>query len=134
MVVNQLEPYQPLIGVWHGNGTGGQGPFDVRAEFEERGRWILLRHEIYPPKGTEPFYVSTQVFGFDDKGLTLDYFDTAGSFHFAGDRKDRVLEFSWKNDDLMQESTTILGEKRRRPEFSEQFAFQHERHHRQEGS
>lgn len=84
-----------LIGIWHGSGTGPQGPFDVQAEFEERGRWILLRHQISPPGVEEPFYFSTQVFGFDDTVLTLDYFDLAGSFHFKGEETAKVLTYKW---------------------------------------
>lgn len=63
------------------------------------GAGILLRHQFSPPCGSEPFYYSTQVFGYDDNGLTLDYFDTAGSFHFRGNRGGEELAFSWKNDD-----------------------------------
>jgi hypothetical protein len=100
MDVEQLEPYQFLIGTWRGKGVGGQGPFSVRAQFEVRGRWILLRHEISPPGNEQPFYVSTQVLGFDESGLTLDYFDTAGSFHFRGKQANRSIEFSWKREDL----------------------------------
>lgn len=90
------ESYRALLGSWEGKGTGPQGPFDVNAEFEERGRWVLLRHEILPPDIDEPFYVSTQVFGTDDEGLSLDYFDTAGSFHFTGNQTDKGFAFSWK--------------------------------------
>lgn len=98
MTETNLKPLRSLLGTWNGSGQGPQGPFAVRAEFEERGRWILLRHQISPPGSSEPFYYSTQVFGFDDVGLTLDYFDTAGSFHFRGDRGGDKLAFSWKND------------------------------------
>ncbi len=98
----ESKAYSALIGDWRGNGEGPQGPFDVRATFEERGRWVLLRHEIAPPGSAAPFYVSTQVFGFDDGGLTLDYFDTAGSFHFDGERTDTGLAFAWKAGDQAQ--------------------------------
>lgn len=87
-----------LIGLWYGAGTGPQGPFDVHAEFEERDRWILLRHQISPPGVKQPFYVSTQVFGFDDTVLTLDYFDTAGSFHFEGEEAANVLTYKWTHN------------------------------------
>lgn len=95
----KLHPFRALLGKWTGSGQSPQGPFEVRADFEERGRWILLRHQISPPGSPEPFYYSIQVFGYDDSGLTLDYFDTAGSFHFHGDSGKNSLAFSWKNDD-----------------------------------
>lgn len=106
----KLKAFQPLIGVWRGDGRGPQGPFEVQALFEERGRWILLRHEIRPPGSEEAFYVSTQVFGYDDEGLTLDYFDTAGAFHFSGKASDSGFSFAWNNDgaksgDLWKAST-----------------------------
>jgi hypothetical protein len=99
MTDTKLTPLRPLLGTWNGSGQGPQGLFEVRAEFEERGRWILLRHQISPPGGSEPFYYSTQVFGYDEGGLMLNYFDTAGSFLFRGERDRENLAFSWKNDD-----------------------------------
>jgi hypothetical protein len=90
----QLSPIKPLLGKWTGEGKGSHGPFRIDAEFDERGRWILLRHAISPPSGS-PFYVSTQVYGFDDKGLTLDYFDTAGSFNFRGSRTGDHIHYKW---------------------------------------
>jgi hypothetical protein len=95
----KLNPMRRLLGEWTGSGQSPQGPFEVRADFQERGRWILLRHQISRPGIPEPFYYSTQMFGYDDSGLTLDYFDTAGSFHFRGDSAEDSLSFSWKNDD-----------------------------------
>ena len=100
----QSKLVRTLIGSWQGAGVGPQGPFEVRADFEERGRWILLRHQISPPGVKEPFYVSTQVFGFDDAELTLDYFDTAGSFHFKGDEIAKGLEFKWTHDEHKKSS------------------------------
>lgn len=97
---SRLKPFGKFAGSWSGSGKGPQGPFDVRAVFEERGRWILLRHQITPPGSTEPFYLSTQVFGYDEEGLTLDYFDTAGSFRFRGKEVQEGLVFSWKADNL----------------------------------
>jgi hypothetical protein len=95
----KLNPIRKLLGEWTGSGQSPQGPFEVRSDFQERGRWILLRHQISPPGNPEPFYYSTQVFGYDDNGLTLDYFDTAGSFQFQGDSGEDSLAFSWKNND-----------------------------------
>lgn len=88
-----------LLGLWHGAGTGPQGPFEVHVEFEERGRWILLRHQISLSGIEEPFYVSTQVFGFNESVLTLDYFDTAGSFRFKGEETGKVLLYKWTPDE-----------------------------------
>jgi hypothetical protein len=102
-----LSPYASLVGSWKGSGQGPQGPFHVRAEFTVR-RWILLTHHIAPPGIEQPFYVSTQVFGYDANGLTLDYFDTAGSFHFSGEETGDGLGFSWKNGDLWKKSTYSL--------------------------
>jgi hypothetical protein len=95
-----LAPLRALVGSWTGSGQGPQGPFNVRADFEERGRWLVLSHAISPPGSPDPFYVSTQVFGYGDDGLTLDYFDTAGSFHFQGGKALNELTFSWKKDQL----------------------------------
>lgn len=102
--MEQLDPLRMLVGNWKGQGTGKFGPFEVAAEFEERGRWILLRHAIFPAGDTQPFYVSTQVYGFDDRGLRLDYFDTAGSFRFQGSRDGDHLSFSWRNAKQWKES------------------------------
>lgn len=65
---------------------------------------VALRHAIFPPKSKEPFYFSTQVFGFDRTGLTLDYFDTAGSFKFNGKREKDRLNFEWVNGNLWKKS------------------------------
>ena len=41
--------------------------------------------------------MSTQVYGFDANGLTLDYFDTAGSFRFHGNCDGDALAFEWRD-------------------------------------
>lgn len=41
-------------------------------------------------------FVSTQVYGYDDKGLVLQLFDTAGAFTFRGESKNNMAHFEWK--------------------------------------
>ena len=95
--MKQLAQLEMLIGSWSGKGKGSYGPFTVKAEIERRGRWLLMRHEIEVPLVRITTYVSTQVYGFDDDGLTLDYFDTAGAFHFHGARDGEALHFEWRD-------------------------------------
>ena len=95
--MKELAPLEMLIGSWSGKGKGSYGPFTVKAEIERRGRWLLMRHEIKLPLVHITTYVSTQVYGFDDEGLTLDYFDTAGAFHFHGARNGDALHFEWSD-------------------------------------
>jgi len=66
------------------------------------------------------------VLGFDTSGLTLDYFDTAGSFHFTGQRRDSLLAFSWKKDDLWKTlSYELLS--------SQKLSFKYQSYERQDG-
>ena len=99
-----LAPLEMLIGHWTGKGTGSYGPFKLEAHVERRGRWLLMRQEIRIPIVGITTYVSTQVYGFDDKGLTLDYFDTAGAFRFRGARDNDTLQFEWRDGDSRKTS------------------------------
>ena len=103
-MINDLKNLEFLKGKWTGSGTGPYGPYDVTASFEERGRWLLMLHAISAPGDVEPFYVSTQVYGYENDDHTLDFFDTAGSFHFTGSRDGDYLSFDWKNDEEWRKS------------------------------
>ena len=95
--MKELAPLEMLIGTWSGKGKGSYGPFTVKADIERRGRWLLMRQVIKIPVVRITTYVSTQVYGFDDQGLTLDYFDTAGAFRFHGQRNGDALHFEWRD-------------------------------------
>jgi hypothetical protein len=99
-----LEPLRFLEGSWHSDGQGPYGPYALQAIAEMRGRWLLLRYEISDPKSGDVFYFSTQVYGFDDDGLVLELFDTAGSFTFRGSVLDDAagVGFEWRNDDRQE--------------------------------
>jgi hypothetical protein len=90
------EALEMLKGEWSGKGKGTYGPFTAKAHMEERGRWLLMREEIKVPVVGVTTYVSTQVYGSDDGGLTLDFFDTAGAFKFHGTRDGDCLRFEWE--------------------------------------
>jgi hypothetical protein len=94
-----LEPLSMLEGVWHGDGTGPYGPMEHETQAAFRGRWLLLTGTIFVPGTDTVTYVSTQVFGYDDDGLLLQYFDTAGAFDFRGEQAGAGLTFTWKRDD-----------------------------------
>jgi len=49
-------------------------------------------------------YVSTQVYGYDDKGLVLQFFDTAGAFEFRAATKDNGIRFEWKDGENWKRS------------------------------
>src|SRR5262245_51674530 len=85
-----------LKGEWSGKGKGTYGPFTAKAHVEERGRWLLMREEVKVPVAGLTTYVSTQVYGAGGDGLTLDLFDTAGSFKFRGARDGDALQFDWE--------------------------------------
>ena len=95
--MKELAPLEMLIGSWSGKGRGSYGPFTVKAGIERRGRWLLMCQEIRVPIVGITTYVSTQVYGFDGQGLTLDYFDTAGAFRFHGRRDGDALHFEWRD-------------------------------------
>lgn len=99
-----LEPVMMLKGKWIGNGQSPQGAYDLESTVEERGRWMLLRHAIKSPETEQITYLSTQVYGFEDNRLTLDYFDTAGAFKFYGSRDGDHLFFDWKSDKVWKKS------------------------------
>ena len=94
--MKELKPLEMLEGRWSGKGKGSYGPFTATVNVEARGRWLLMRQEIKVPIVSITSYVSTQVYGFDDQGLTLDFFDTAGTFKFHGSRKGDTLLFEWR--------------------------------------
>ena len=109
-MIKDLKDVEFLHGKWTGSGTGPYGPFEATASFEERGRWLLMLHAIGAPGEAKPFYVSTQVYGYADDGLTLDFFDTAGSFHFTGSRDGDYLSFNWKDSEMWRKSEYWLLE------------------------
>lgn len=90
-----LAPLRFLEGVWRGEGTGPYGPFELDAVGAVRGRWLLLTYEIRSPGSDEVFYYSTQVYGYDDDGLMLQLYDTAGAFTFRGDAAGEGVRFDW---------------------------------------
>lgn len=106
----QLKPLRFLEGTWHGDGLGPYGPYEFETQVEERGRWLLLTSTVFETGTDNVFYVSTQVFGYDDAGLTLDFFDTAGSFDFHSVHADKGLLFEWKNDQDWKRSALIPQE------------------------
>lgn len=95
--MKKLEPLGMLKGNWSGKGKGTYGPFTAIMKVEERGRWLLMRQEIKIPIVHITTYVSTQIYGYDESGLTLDFFDTAGSFQFHGFRDGNRLTFTWED-------------------------------------
>ncbi len=100
-----LQPIRFIEGSWHGEGVGPYGPYSLDATATVRGRWLLLTYEISEPTSREVFYFSTQVYGYDDDGLVLDLFDTAGSFTFRGHvLDDGGVRFDWREGDAWKRS------------------------------
>lgn len=95
--MKELEPLMMLKGHWTGKGKGSYGPFSGEMDVEVRGRWLLMRQKITLPIVAITMYVSTQVYGYDEAGLTLDFFDTAGSFRFHGAREGDQLQFQFRD-------------------------------------
>jgi hypothetical protein len=92
----RLAPLHFLEGNWQGEGRGPYGPYKLEAHVERRGRWLLMISTIFDAKSKEITYVSTQVYGYDRKGLCLSFFDTAGSFDFRGKETADGLRYDWK--------------------------------------
>jgi len=99
-----LEPLMMLVGSWHGEGKGPYGPYEFESEVEVRGRWLLLTMTVFEPKTDKISYVSTQVFGYENVEMTLDLFDTAGSFTFHGCLDKEALTFNWSQDENWKRS------------------------------
>jgi len=102
--MKELEPLRMLVGRWQGKGKGSYGPFSAEMDVEERGRWLLMRQKIKIPVVGITTYVSTQIYGYDHDQLTLDFFDTAGSFHFLGNRDGDILKFDFKDSTVEKTS------------------------------
>lgn len=103
--MKELEPLMVLEGRWTGSGKGSYGPFSAEMDVEVRGRWLLMRQKITVPIVGITTYVSTQVYGYDEAGLTLDFFDTAGSFRFHGTHEGEYLRFHF--DDPNTQKTSL---------------------------
>jgi hypothetical protein len=100
-----LQTLRFLEGSWHSDGQGPYGPYALEATAEIRGRWLLLTYTISEPTSHDVFYVSTQVYGYDDEGLVLELFDTAGSFTFHGVvLEDDGVRFDWKDGENWKRS------------------------------
>ena len=95
--MNLLQPLLMLKGDWHGTGLGPYGPYDFSHSVEERGRWLLLTSSVFEQNKKTETYVSTQILGYTETALTLQFFDTAGSFNFTGEATEKGLRFDWKN-------------------------------------
>jgi hypothetical protein len=103
--VEGLQALLFLTGSWHSDGQGPFGPYALDATAEIRGRWLLLTYVISEPTSHDVFYVSTQVYGYDNDGLVLELFDTAGSFTFRGVvLDDGGVRFDWKDGDNWKRS------------------------------
>jgi len=95
--VNPLDSLLFLEGTWHGEGKGPYGAYEFETKVLRRGRWLLLTSNVFVPKTDQLMFVSTQVYGYDDKGTVLHLFDTAGSFLFRGVASDKMARFEWKD-------------------------------------
>ena len=95
--MNPLQPLLKLKGDWHGTGLGPYGPYDFEQNVSVRGRWMLLTSSVFEPNKKTETYVSTQLLGYNDNGLTLQFFDTAGSFYFTGADTEGVIRFDWED-------------------------------------
>lgn len=93
-----------LEGSWRGEGRGQYGPYRLETRVEQRGRWMLMTSAISDAKSHEITYVSTQIYGYDDDGLRMQFFDTAGSFEFHGTQTDEGLRFDWRDGENRKQS------------------------------
>jgi hypothetical protein len=100
----RLAPLRFLEGEWQGEGRGPFGPYRLAARVERRGRWLLMTSEIFDAKSDQVTYVSTQVYGYDEQGLRLSFFDTAGSFDFRGTQAADGLRFDWRDGENWKRS------------------------------
>ncbi|HEY7679689.1 MAG TPA: hypothetical protein VIC04_04160, partial [Terriglobia bacterium] len=94
-----LEPLIFLAGTWHGEGKGPYGAYEFETHVERRGRWLLLTSNVFVPGTDRLMFVSTQIYGYDNKGLVLHLFDTAGAFLFRGEPTTDGARFAWKGAD-----------------------------------
>ena len=85
-----------LKGDWHGTGLGPFGPYDFSHSVEERGRWLLLTSSVFEQNKKTETYVSTQILGYTETALTLQFFDTAGSFNFTGEATEMAFALTGK--------------------------------------
>jgi hypothetical protein len=92
---DRLEPLMFLAGMWHGEGKGPYGPYEFETRVERRGRWLLMTSDVFAPKSDRAMFHSTQIYGYDDSGLVLHLFDTAGSFVFRGEAVEDGARFAW---------------------------------------
>ena len=107
--MDAMKPLLMLKGNWHGTGLGPYGPYDFDHSVEARGRWLLLKSSVFEPNKKTETYISTQVLGYSEKGLTLQFFDTAGSFDFTGMENEGVVRFDWKDGENWKRSVYIAG-------------------------
>ena len=126
--MKELEPLMMLEGRWTGSGKGSYGPFTAEVNVEVRGRWLLMTQQIKLPIVGITTYVSTQVYGFDDAGLTLDFFDTAGSFKFRGLREGDHLRFHFQDETA--EKTSLYWKEEGGIAFDEKFFVEWPKSHR----
>ena len=100
----KLAPLLVLEGSWRGEGRGPYGPYKLETRVERRGRWMLMTSAILDAKSQEITYVSTQVYGYGNNGLRLQFFDTAGSFEFHGTPTEDELRFDWRDGENWKRS------------------------------
>lgn len=94
--MKELEPLLFLQGHWHGEGVAPFGKYEFQYNAEVRGRWLLVTGEVFKPKTNTVLYVSTQVYGYDPKGLVSQLYDTDGAFEFHGAKQGNGIRLDWK--------------------------------------
>jgi hypothetical protein len=112
-----LQPFLFLEGVWHGEGKGPYGPYEFLTRVERRGRWLLLASDVFAPGTDKVMFVSTQVYGYDEGGLVLQLFDTAGAFSFRGEAMENGARFEWKDRDRYKKIDMRVEEGRIRSRY-----------------
>ena len=123
----KLAPLHFLEGEWIGEGRGPHGTYRLKSRVERRGRWLLLTSAILDAKSNRVTYVSTQVYGYDDDGLKLKLFDTAGCFAFRGLRIGDELRFEFKDGENVKRSQYW-------PQADGRIRFRHESHSPRQGT